>query len=225
MPSVSGSHHPLTAVLRSVGPQSCPGEINLHCHTLCSDGSLEPLALAEQAVHQGLRHLAVTDHHSVAAHGPIQNHLAALSVRGLPTPVLWSGVEISCLLEGCLVHVLALGFALPRPGVPHPLMPYLQGQAVSGPDLRSDAVVRAVHSAGGLALLAHPARYRLPHSRLIAAAAAQGFDGAEAWYDYDLRQRWSPTPLVCEAIAADLRKRGLLQSCGTDTHGFSLHGR
>jgi hypothetical protein len=31
--------------------------------------------------------------------------------------------------------------------------------------------------------------------------------------------------LVCEAIARDLDRRGLLQSCGTDTHGLALHGR
>jgi predicted metal-dependent phosphoesterase TrpH len=86
-------------------------------------------------------------------------------------------------------------------------------------------VVKAIQAAGGLTLLAHPARYRLPHHRLIAAAAAAGFDGAEAWYDYGMQGRWEPTPGVCEAIAADLQDRGLLQSCGTDTHGLELHGR
>jgi hypothetical protein len=59
----------------------------------------------------------------------------------------------------------------------------------------------------------------------LAAAADLGFDGAEAWYDYDMNDRWQPTPLVCEAIAADLSDRGLLMSCGTDTHGLALHGR
>ena len=39
------------------------------------------------------------------------------------------------------------------------------------------------------------------------------------------RERWQPTPLVCEAIADSLAKHGLLLSCGTDTHGFSLRGR
>lgn len=222
MPAIT---HPLAEVLRNVDAGSCPGEVNLHCHTLCSDGSLEPLALADQAMAVGLRHLAVTDHHSIAAIGPIQGHFDQRRRSGHAVPILWSGVEISCLLEGCLVHVLALGFALPQRAEPHPLAPYVQGRAVIGPELRSEAVVEAVHAAGGLALLAHPARYRLPHQRLIAAAAAQGFDGAEAWYDYDLQEHWQATPLVCEAIASDLRQRGLLQSCGTDTHGFRLHGR
>jgi predicted metal-dependent phosphoesterase TrpH len=226
--------HPLTAVLREVGPHSCPARLNFHCHTVCSDGSLQPEELARQALAIGLEHLAVTDHHHLGAHAAIQHALTSAAATaettaatteqtpaGTAVPTLWRGVEISCLLEGCLVHVLALGFEAEHPS----LMPYLQGTTVVGPALRSEAVLEAIQAAGGLALLAHPARYRLPHRRLIAAAAAQGFDGAEAWYDYDLQNRWQPTPLVCEAIAADLEARGLLMSCGTDTHGLGLQGR
>ncbi|MEB3351997.1 MAG: PHP domain-containing protein [Cyanobacteriota bacterium] len=213
--------HPLAAVLAAVGPRSCPGRLNFHCHTICSDGSLQPQELARQATRLGLRHLAITDHHSIAAFAPAQEALAALAAAGSTVPHLWRGVEISCLLEGCLVHVLALGFTAEHQA----LEPYLQGQAVVGPALRSEAVVEAIQAAGGLALLAHPARYRLPPARLLTAAAAQGFDGAEAWYDYSMQGAWEPTTPVCEAIAADLANRGLLASCGTDTHGFELDGR
>ena len=102
--------------------------------------------------------------------------------NGSDLPTLWSGMEISCLLEGCLVHVLALGFELNHPA----LQPYNRGDAVVGEALRAESVVRAIHSAGGLAVLAHPARYRLGHAELISAAAALGMDGGEAWYDYDM---------------------------------------
>lgn len=211
----------LARVLAAVEPESCPTRFNFHCHTTCSDGSLHPRRLAEQAAALGLEQLAVTDHHSLAAHAPIAAHFEALAAAGQPVPQLWRGVEISCLLEGCLVHVLALGF-----GAEHPsLLPYLQGTALVGPALQAAAVVEAIHAADGLALLAHPARYRLPFQRLIAAAADLGFDGAEAWYDYSMEGRWTPTPLVCEAVATDLRRRGLLLSCGTDTHGHDLCGR
>lgn len=213
--------HPLAAVLRQVEAASCPGRFNFHCHTLCSDGSLAPQELAAQAIDLGLEHLAVTDHHALAAHDAIATELERNRQQGRSAPTLWRGVEISCLLEGCLVHVLALGFGADV----SPLEPYLQGTAVVGEALRAEAVVAAVRASGGLALLAHPARYRLPHPRLIAAADALGFDGAEAWYDYAMAPRWQPTPLVCEAIARDLAKRGLLQSCGTDTHGLALVGR
>ncbi|MFM8604034.1 MAG: PHP domain-containing protein [Cyanobium sp.] len=213
--------HPLTAVLRGVDGASCPNRLNFHCHTVCSDGSLRPAELAEQALAIGLEHLAVTDHHASRAHDEIEACFRAAAAAGRVVPTLWRGVEISCLLEGCLVHVRALGFDAEH----GPLLPYLQGQAVVGPALRAEAVVAAIRAAGGLALLAHPARYRLQHQRLLEAAAEQGFDGAEAWYDYEMGQHWQPSPLVCEAIAADLAERGLLMSCGTDTHGLVLQGR
>jgi predicted metal-dependent phosphoesterase TrpH len=214
-------HHPLAAVLRGVDGASCPNRLNFHCHTICSDGSLQPHELAEQAMAIGLEHLAVTDHHASVAHASIERYFARVAATGRSVPTLWRGVEISCLLEGCLVHVLALGFDTDHGS----LHPYLQGRAAVGPALRADMVVAAIRASGGLALLAHPARYRLSHQRLLAAAAELGFDGAEAWYDYEMGERWRPSPLVCEAIAAELADRGLLMSCGTDTHGLVLQGR
>jgi predicted metal-dependent phosphoesterase TrpH len=213
--------HPLAAVLASVTPTCCPNRLNFHCHTTHSDGSLGPEHLAGQAIAIGLEHLAVTDHHAIAGSQRVAAALEEARQRGQVVPTLWRGVEISCLLEGCLVHVLALGFAAEHPS----LEPYLQGSSVVGPALQAEQVLGAIRAAGGLALLAHPARYRLPFATLIAAAAELGFDGAETWYDYQMQPRWQPTPLVCEAIARDLRRRGLLQSCGTDTHGLALHGR
>ncbi|MFO0104188.1 MAG: PHP domain-containing protein, partial [Cyanobium sp.] len=205
--------------MRQVGPTSCPGRFNFHCHTTHSDGSLRPEQLAEQAIAIGLEHLAVTDHHAIAGSERVAAALAQARQDGQAVPTLWRGVEISCLLEGCLVHVLALGFAAEHPS----LLPYLQGSSVVGAALQAQQVLEAIRAADGLALLAHPARYRLPFATLIAAAAELGFDGAETWYDYQMQPRWQPTPLVCEAIARDLSRRGLLQSCGTDTHGLALH--
>ncbi len=213
--------HPLAPVLAGVSPACCPTRLNFHCHTVCSDGSLQPEELAEQAIAIGLEHLAVTDHHGIEGSNRVAVALAAARQAGVAVPTLWRGVEISCLLEGCLVHVLALGFAEEHPS----LHPYLQGSSVVGPALRAGAVLSAIRAAGGLALLAHPARYRLPFTTLIAAAADLGFDGAETWYDYALQPRWQATPVVCDAIARAMASRGLLQSCGTDTHGLDLRGR
>jgi predicted metal-dependent phosphoesterase TrpH len=213
--------HPLRPVLEQVHAGSCPGTLNFHCHTIHSDGSLRPEQLGRQALSLGLEHLAVTDHHSTAAFAPLQQWFEQQAEAGEAVPVLWSGVEISCLLESCLVHVLALGFEAGHPA----LEPYRQGQAPVGEELRASAVVQRIHDAGGLALLAHPGRYRLSFQRLIPAAAALGFDGAEAYYDYAMQPRWQPTPVVCDAIARLLDDHALLRSCGTDTHGLELSGR
>jgi predicted metal-dependent phosphoesterase TrpH len=169
----------------------------------------------------GLEQIAITDHHSNQAYAAVQTVFEGRHRAGEKTPNLWPGVEISCLLKGCLVHVLALGYTYGHPS----LDPYLQGAALIGRGLRAEAVLEAVWAAGGLALLAHPARYRLPFQDLLEAADQLGFDGAEAWYDYQMQSRWQPTPHICEAIAKDLNNRGLLMSCGTDTHGLALDGR
>jgi len=213
--------HPLRSVLERVTPESCPSSFNFHCHTTCSDGSLRPDELGQQAIALGLEHLAVTDHHSTQAFRPLQQWLAEQQQQGIPVPQLWSGMEISCLLEGCLVHVLALGFELDHAA----LAPYSTGQSAVGDALRAGEVRQRIHAAGGLALLAHPGRYRLSFQRLIPAAAALGFDGAEAYYDYEMQAQWRPTPLVCESVAELLEKHALLRSCGTDTHGLELCGR
>jgi predicted metal-dependent phosphoesterase TrpH len=218
---VNRGRHPLQPVLATIGPECCPTRVNFHCHTTCSDGSLPPEELAGQAVAIGLEHLAVTDHHTTAAFGPLRRALDRAAARGQGVPRLWSGVEISCLLRGCLVHVLALGFDPAHEA----LHPYLQGETVSGERLQASVVRRAIHDAGGLALLAHPARYRLPFQVLIEAAAELGFDGAETWYDYDMLPSWQPTPFVCDAIDRLLGQRGLLRSSGTDSHGLTLRGR
>jgi predicted metal-dependent phosphoesterase TrpH len=215
------AHHPLAAFLREVGPTSCPDRFNFHCHTLLSDGSLSPEELANQAIAMGLEQIAITDHHSNRAYGAVQAVFDEHHAKGEAVPNLWTGVEISCLLKGCLVHVLGLGFTNKHPS----LVPYLQGTALVGPGLRVEAVLEAIWAAGGLALLAHPARYRLPFQVLLEAADQLGFDGAEVWYDYQMQSHWQPTPHLCEAIARDLNNRGLLMSCGTDTHGLALDGR
>jgi len=213
--------HPLRSVLDSVDPASCPTRLNFHCHSLCSDGSLSPEQIAEQAVEIGLEHMAVTDHHSTEAWEPMQQRLSELSQAGHAVPTLWSGCEISCVLETCLVHVLALGYDRSHSAI----APYLQGDAVVGEQLEAAAVVEAIHASSGLAVLAHPARYRLGFKPLMRAASALGFDGAECWYDYEMQPQWRPSPLICEHKAALALDLNLLQSCGTDSHGLSLKGR
>jgi len=213
--------HPLRSVLSTVDPDSCPTRLNFHCHSLCSDGSLSPAQIAEQAADIGLEHMAVTDHHSADAWDPMQQRLSELSQAGHAVPTLWSGCEISCVLETCLVHVLALGYDRSHSAI----APYLQGDAVIGEQLEAAAVVEAIHASSGLAVLAHPARYRLGFKPLMRAAAALGFDGAECWYDYEMQPQWRPSPLICEHKASLATDLNLLQTCGTDSHGISLKGR
>ncbi len=76
--------------------------IDLHCHSLYSDGTQSPQQLVEQALNAGLSHLALTDHDTVL--GLAEAHQAA---QGTTLQII-NGVEISAIWQQQLVHIIAL---------------------------------------------------------------------------------------------------------------------
>ncbi|HBH01975.1 MAG: hypothetical protein A2W08_12590 [Candidatus Rokubacteria bacterium RBG_16_73_20] len=77
------------------------GPVDLHTHTTASDGTLPPEALVREAVRQGVRVLAVTDHDST------EGLPAALAeARRQPPLEIVPGLEINCDVPGAEVHVL-----------------------------------------------------------------------------------------------------------------------
>lgn len=76
---------------------SGPSRLDLHTHTLRSDGVLEPCDLVDQAAAAGVRLLAITDHDDIAAF----RELTAAEAPPLPSGLeLLPGVEINCLTSG-----------------------------------------------------------------------------------------------------------------------------
>ena len=179
---------------------------------------LYPEDLIKHAYDNQLEHISVTDHHTTIAYQEMKSWLHQNKSEFDKLPTLWSGIEISCLLRNCIVHVLGLGFDTNHKG----LLPYTKGEAPIGKYLRAESVVSALHSAGGLVVLAHPARYRLPYYELIDEAARLGFDAGEAWYDYEYSSFWNPSDYICKSIDDKLKSLGLFSTCGTDTHGKQI---
>ena len=208
----------LKEVLAGVNEDSCPYTMNFHCHTTYSDGSLSPIDLIKQATTLSLDHIAVTDHHSIESYNFMTKWLSENRNKYKKIPTLWSGIEITCLINKCLVHVLGLNINITS----QYLIPYVQGHSTKGIHLQAKNVVKAIHNAGGLAFLAHPARYRLNYESLINECHLLGFDGIETWYNYEYTKPWKPSPLICSRINDQVVKLGLLSTCGTDTHGFNL---
>ena len=210
----------LIELTSKIDKYSCPHIINFHCHTTFSDGSMSPEDLLDQAFHNKLKFLSITDHHSIKAHKYISdNNLLKKYPRD--SIKLVSGIEINCLLKGCLVHVLGLGINIQSQF----LSPYILGESPIGNDLQIKSVTKAIKLAGGLSFLAHPARYRIPFNILIPEAFRNNVDGIEVWYDYNLNQIWQASSFVCGEINKLTEKYSMLKSCGTDTHGYSLLGR
>lgn len=76
--------------------------IDLHVHSSVSDGSLSPSEVTALALRTGLRAYALTDHDSIAG---IRE--AVRSAEGTDLKVI-PGTELSCLCNGCEIHILGL---------------------------------------------------------------------------------------------------------------------
>jgi 3',5'-nucleoside bisphosphate phosphatase len=106
-PARRRGRHAGPANLRPVGG----GEsvVDLHTHTLRSDGVLQPLELVDAAAAVGIRTLAITDHDTLAAYREL------VSDGSVPAPIeLIPGVEINALSRGIRLadgelHILGFG--------------------------------------------------------------------------------------------------------------------
>ena len=77
---------------------------DLHCHSVVSDGTLTPEALAERAARNGVQLWALTDHDEI---GGQERALAAAHAHGMS---YLTGTEISVTFIGKTVHIVGLGF-------------------------------------------------------------------------------------------------------------------
>ncbi|MBW4643493.1 MAG: PHP domain-containing protein [Goleter apudmare HA4340-LM2] len=210
----------LKQVFQNIDAQSCPKLFNFHMHTVYSDGRLQPHALMEQAIAIGLQGLAITDHHSIGGYQAAQAWLEDWKWNnpGASTPHLWSGAEINANLLDIEVHILAYAFEPEHPNI----KPYLQRKIATGSEYQANNIIDAIHASGGLAVLAHPARYKRSHLDLIPAAADHGIDGVETFYAYNNPNPWKPSVLESEQVQRLASEYNLLNTCGTDTHGLNL---
>lgn len=84
---------------------------DLHCHSVVSDGTLTPEALAARAKANGVELWALTDHDEI---GGQQRAAAAASAVGMH---YLTGVEISVTFVGQTVHIVGLGFDPENPAL------------------------------------------------------------------------------------------------------------
>ena len=77
---------------------------DLHCHSVVSDGTLEPEVLAARAAANGVELWALTDHDEIGG-----QHRAAAAARAHGMRYL-TGTEISVTFAGETVHIVGLGF-------------------------------------------------------------------------------------------------------------------
>ncbi len=77
---------------------------DLHCHSVVSDGTLTPEALAERAARNGVQLWSLTDHDEIGGQARAAAAARAQGIKYL------TGTEISVTFIGTTVHIVGLGF-------------------------------------------------------------------------------------------------------------------
>ena len=115
----------------------CDLNADLHCHSVVSDGTLTPEALAERARSNGVALWSLTDHDEVAGQ---QRAAEAARVQGV---AYLTGTEISVSFAGATVHIVGLGFDADNAAL-------VQGLAATrgGRDARARAMAEGLALAG-----------------------------------------------------------------------------
>ena len=86
--------------------------IDLHTHTVFSDGSMTPRELVDEAVKYGSTHLSVTDHDTISGINEAIEH--SKEVNG---PEIITGIEFSCHHKREDIHILAYYIPLDNPAL------------------------------------------------------------------------------------------------------------
>ena len=188
------------------------GKVNLHIHTNYSDGKADFKKVLDNAKKNGYKLISITDHNTVEGHKHYQDE------------ILVTGVEFDWWFGYVFIHLLAYNIDVNHPS----LCPFLaKTKAETEGDLirlfarrNVPELIKAIHEAGGIAVLAHPACYwAISLERLVKKLMKHGLDGIEVFYPYPRFRK-----IVKFHSAKDVRKiadkyHQLLKTGGIDFHG------
>jgi PAS domain S-box-containing protein len=211
--------------------------VNLHCHSIFSDGEQTPEALAENLAAAGVRYIVLTDHDTLKSLPRFQDALKKHGIAFLP------GVELTTQFDGHEAHLLGYGFDPQHPELAATLSSMRQirnlevhsiaesirkagnnrpngtdtAPAVSAAPhgrLEIGEAIALIHRAGGRVFWAHPLYFESDTEQLdvlIGELKSKGLDGIEAIY-----AQFSETEQL--ALRSLAQKHDLLICAGTDFH-------
>ncbi len=205
-------------LIKSFSKDNFYNNVNLHIHSNFSDGKLSPDEIITQAKEKGLEYISVTDHNNLDGY---------LKTNLKNEDMVISGIEFDCWYKTTFFHLLGYGFDVNT----ELLNPFL---AKNKKDTEADWVrifakrnvknlISAIHGAGGIAVLAHPACYWcLNLDGFVKQLIKFGLDGIEVYYPYD-RHRGIIKFHSRKTVEKIADKYGLIKTGGTDCHGEDLH--
>lgn len=83
------------------------GIIDLHTHSICSDGVLSPKEIIDKAIENGVKIISITDHDSISAYTP--DFIQYAKDKGV---TLIKGIEFSTKYKGVGFHILGYNVKL-----------------------------------------------------------------------------------------------------------------
>ena len=114
---------------------------DLHCHSVVSDGTLTPEALATRAKANGVQLWALTDHDEIGGQERAIAAAKALDMKYL------TGVEISITFAGKTVHIVGLGFDHTNPDLVQGLRNTRGGRAERAKEMSEGLAKVGIHGA------------------------------------------------------------------------------
>lgn len=202
-------------LLSSFTQSDYESDVNLHIHSNFSDGKLSFQELIEDAKNKNYRHIAISDHNTVA--GYKQN-----DILNSEHPKIITAIEFDCWYRGVLVHILGYGIDINNPEL-------LKYCAKTKKETEADIVrllnhrhpkdvIKAIHSAGGVAILAHPACYwTINLDFYVKSLVKLGLDGVEVFYPYR-RHRGIIKFHRASTVKKIAEKYNLIMTGGSDSH-------
>ncbi|MBQ6516729.1 PHP domain-containing protein [bacterium] len=188
--------------------------VNLHIHSTCSDGKCQFSDVIKQAKELNYKKISICDHNTID--GYLSNN----------DDILLTGVEFDCWYGYVFFHLLAYGIDVTS----DELKPFLAKhkyetewdiiRIFAKRDIKK--LITAIHNAGGIAVLAHPACcWALSLERFVKKLISFGLDGIEIYYPYKRHRKiikfHNETKIINIANKFNLIKTG-----GTDCHNASI---
>lgn len=188
--------------------------VNLHIHSTYSDGKGDFESIIKQAQDKGYKYISITDHNTVK--GYLDNSNSQII----------TGVEFDVWYKYIFLHLLAYGL---DPNAECMKTFYAKNKSETEKDIvrilpkrNLKKLINAIHQAGGIAVLAHPACcWAINMDRFICDLKNIGLDGIEVYYPYPRWRKFikfAPTDIF-EEIAD---KYGLIKTGGSDCHSEIL---
>jgi 3',5'-nucleoside bisphosphate phosphatase len=125
---------------------------DLHCHSVVSDGTLTPEALAERAKKNGVELWALTDHDEISG-----QHRAAAAAKAQGMHYV-TGTEISVTFANETVHIVGLGFDPDSAAMQAGLLATRGGRSERAQEMSAQLAKAGIHGAyeGALKYVGNP---------------------------------------------------------------------